>query len=146
MNLPDPLEAAIAGTRIYDGVVTAREIVREWRLGADLVALSACETGLGKEVVGEGYMGFAHAFLQAGARSLLVSLWRVEDRATALLIRRFYEDWTGSYDDDRGAGAGHAMTTAEALRESKRWLRECEADLRDHPYYWSAFILVGDQG
>jgi CHAT domain-containing protein/Tfp pilus assembly protein PilF len=150
VGLPDPLEAAIAGERIYDGLLTAKEIVREWRMNADLVTLSACETGLGKEIVGEGYIGFAHAFLQAGTRSLLVSLWKVEDRATSLLMRRFYENRAGAYQDDRGGGAGEPMTKAAALQEAKRWLRAyTDQEGRrpyDHPYYWSAFILIGERG
>jgi CHAT domain-containing protein/tetratricopeptide (TPR) repeat protein len=149
-GLPDPVEAAMAGTPIYDGLLTAGEIVRGWKLNCDLVTLSACETGLGKEIVGEGYIGFAHAFLQAGARSLLVSLWKVEDRATSLLMKRFYEDRFGAYGDERGAAAGTPMTKAEALREAKSWLASWEdADGTrpyEHPYYWSAFILVGDRG
>ncbi|MCK4548031.1 MAG: CHAT domain-containing protein [Candidatus Eisenbacteria sp.] len=150
VDLPDPLEAAVAGTRIYDGLVTTREIVREWDLHADLVTLSGCETGLGREVLGEGYIGFAHAFLQSGARSLLVSLWPVEDEATSLLMRRFYENRTGKYADDRGAGAGHPMSKAKALQEAKHWLRTYEDEygrrLFEHPYFWSAFILIGDRG
>jgi len=136
VDLPDALEAAIAGTRIYDGLVRAGEVVREWKLEAELVVLSACETGLGKKMVGEGYVGLAHAFLQAGARSVLVSLWQVDDEATVLLMRRFYEGWLE-------AGLGKA----EALQEAKRWLREREdAGGRRrfaHPYYWSAFVLIG---
>ena len=54
-----------------------------------LVTLSACETGIGGKVPGEGFTGFAEAFFQAGARSVLVSLWRVEDGATGMLMRRF---------------------------------------------------------
>jgi CHAT domain-containing protein/tetratricopeptide (TPR) repeat protein len=150
VGLPDPLEAAISGERIYDGLLTAKEIVREWRMNADLVTLSACETGLGKEIVGEGYIGFAHAFLQAGARSLLVSLWKVEDRATSLLMRRFYENRAGAYEDERGGVRSEPMTKAAALREAKRWLRGyTDEDGRQpygHPYYWSAFILIGDRG
>jgi CHAT domain-containing protein/Tfp pilus assembly protein PilF len=150
VDLPDPLEAAISGTRIYDGLLTAKEIVREWRMNADLVTLSACETGLGKEIVGEGYIGFAHAFLQAGTRSLLVSLWKVEDRATSLLMRRFYENRAGAYADTRAGVTGEPMTKAAALREAKRWLRDYtdEEGHRPyaHPYYWSAFILIGERG
>jgi len=136
VDLPDALEAAMAGTRIYDGLVRAGEVVREWRLNAELVVLSACETGLGKKVVGEGYVGLAHAFLQAGARSVLVSLWKVDDEATGLLMRRFYEGWL-----EGGLGK------AEALREAKRWLREQEDGNGRrrfaHPYYWSAFVVIG---
>ena len=150
VGLPDPLEAAVSGERIYDGLLTAQEIVREWRMNADLVTLSACETGLGKEIVGEGYIGFAHAFLQAGTRSLLVSLWKVEDRATSLLMRRFYENRAGAYEDERGGRTGEPMTKAAALREAKRWLRGYTDDQGrepyGHPYYWSAFILIGERG
>ena len=150
VELPDPLEAAIGGARIYDGLVTAEEVVREWELDADLVTLSACETGLGKAVGGEGYIGFAHAFLQAGARSLLVSLWKVEDRATALLMRRFYENHSGAYEGERAGYAAGPMAKAQALQEAKRWLRTYTDHSGHrpykHPYYWSAFILVGDPG
>jgi CHAT domain-containing protein len=150
VDLPDPLDAAISGERIYDGLLTAKEIVREWTMNADLVTLSACETALGKEIVGEGYIGFAHAFLQAGTRSLLVSLWKVEDRATSLLMRRFYENRAGAYEDEREGLTGRPMTKAAALREAKRWLRgytdEEGRQPYGHPYYWSAFILIGERG
>ena len=139
----------MAGTRIYDGLVTAEEILREWDLNADLVTLSACETGLGKEVMGEGYVGFAHAFLQAGARSLLVSLWKVEDKATSLLMRRFYENRLGKYKDERRGRAGVPMTKGDALQEAKHWLRDYVDDSGHrpygHPYFWSAFVLIGDR-
>jgi CHAT domain-containing protein len=137
VDLPDPLGAAMAGTRIYDGCLSAGEIVREWKLDADLVTLSACETGLGKEVVGEGYVGLADAFLQAGARALLLSLWKVEDRSTAMLMERFYRNWL-----QRG------MTKLEALQEAKRWLREWldpgGQQPYAHPYYWAGFVLIGE--
>jgi CHAT domain-containing protein/tetratricopeptide (TPR) repeat protein len=149
VDLPDPLEAAVAGARIHDGLVTAKEIVREWDLKADLVTLSACETGLGKDVMGEGHVGFAHAFLRAGARSLLASLWKVEDDATSLLMRRFYENWLGKYEDERAGCIGEPMSKAEALREAKAWLREYTDEHGFHPYghpfFWSAFILIGDR-
>ena len=139
----------MAGTRIYDGLVTAQEIVREWDLNADLVTLSACETGLGQEVVGEGYVGLAYAFLQAGTRSLLVSLWKVEDTATSLLMRRFYENWRGEYGEERSGRVGEPMTKADALQKAKCWLRtytdESGHTPYKHPYYWSAFVLIGDR-
>jgi CHAT domain-containing protein/Tfp pilus assembly protein PilF len=138
-ELPDPLEAALRGDPSVDGLVTAGEIVRGWRLRADLVTLSACETGLGRDLGGEGTIGFAHAFFQAGARGMLVSLWRVEDRATALLMQRFYENLK--------SGSTGSGPNAQALREAKRWLRGyTDADGRTpyrHPYYWSAFVLIG---
>jgi len=147
INLTDPLENAMAGTRIYDGLLTAGEILQEWELSADLVTLSACETGLGKEISGEGLVGFVHAFLQAGSASLLVSLWEVPDQATSLLMQRFYENWLGSYSDKRNGQVGDAMSKAEALGEAKNWLREYRTEIGGqpyiHPYFWSGFILIG---
>jgi CHAT domain-containing protein len=147
VDLPDPLDATIEGHRLYDGMVTAEEVLREWKLAADLVTLSACETGLGRAAGGEGYLGFAHAFLQTGARSVLVSLWRVDDRSTALLMRRFYRNRYGS---EYGADKEPAMTKAAALHEAKVWLRSYEDEYGRrpyaHPYYWAPFILIGDPG
>lgn len=138
-DLPDPLEAGLRGDPSVDGLVTAGEIVRGWRLRADLVTLSACETGLGRDLGREGTIGFAHAFFQAGARGMLVSLWRVEEQATALLMQRFYENLKSG-----SAGFG---SKARALQEAKRWLRNyTDAGGRTpyrHPYYWSAFVLIG---
>jgi CHAT domain-containing protein len=147
VDLPDAFDAAMTGERIYDGLVTAREITREWDIDADLVTLSACETGLGKEIGGEGYVGLAYAFLQAGARGLLVSLWRVDDRATALLMRRFYENWWG-LRSEVAAGGVAPMSKVDALQEAKKWLREYKDESGKapyaHPCYWSAFVLIGD--
>jgi CHAT domain-containing protein len=108
---------------------------------------------MGKETAGEGYIGLAHAFLQAGARSLLVSLWKVGEEATALLMTRFYENLTGAYDDDREGRCGEPMSKAEALREAKRWLRTYSEPSDGegehwqpfrHPSYWSGFVLIGE--
>jgi CHAT domain-containing protein len=147
-DLPDPYEAVVAGKRVHDGLLTAKEIIREWELDADLVTLSGCQTGLGRETAGEGYVGLAHAFLQVGARSLLVSLWKVEEEATALLMGRFYENLTGSYADERDGESETPMSKAAALREAKRWLREYTdehgARIFSHPSYWSGFVLIGE--
>ena len=147
-DLPDPHEAIVAGTRIYDGLLTAKDIVREWDLDADLVTLSGCQTGLGRETAGEGYIGLANAFLQAGARSLLVSLWMVEEEATTLLMGRFYENLTGAFDDERAGIRGEPMSKSTALREAKHWLQSY-TDTRGHqpfrhPTYWSGFVLIGE--
>lgn len=143
-NLPDPLEAAMAARPVYDGYLTVREIARHWHLQADLVILSGCGTALGKEADGEGYLGFTNTFLQIGARSLVVSLWRVEDRATSELMVRFYENLLGS----RPGEASALMTKAQALREAKQWLRSLTdasgQEIYRHPAYWSGFVLVGD--
>jgi CHAT domain-containing protein/tetratricopeptide (TPR) repeat protein len=139
---PSPPTSA-EGTRALDGLVSAAEVIREWSLGADLVTLSACETAQGQST-SEGTFGIAQAFLRAGARAVLVSLWDVDDEATALLMQRFYATWLGT-----GGGKGRpALSKAQALQEAKRWLR----DRRDtggqrrfeHPYYWAGFVLMGD--
>jgi len=149
VDVPDPLEAVMKGGRVYDGLVTAKEVLREWKLDADLVTLSACQTGLGKEVGGEGYVGLAHSFLQAGARSLIVSLWPVEDQATSVLMKRFYENWTGRYSDVRNGRTARAMSKADALQEAKRYLRSYTdkdgGKPFEHPYFWAAFILIGER-
>jgi CHAT domain-containing protein len=147
-TLPDPCVAITAGDRIYDGLLSARDIVREWELDADLVTLSGCQTGLGREADGEGHIGLAHAFLQVGARSLLVSLWKVEEEATALLMARFYENLIGAYNDERNGRHGVPLSKAAALREAKRWLqayaRPDGTQPYGHPTYWSGFVLIGE--
>ncbi len=119
-----------------DGRLTAGEITA-WRLHADLVTLSACQTALGRQERGEGTIGLAWAFLSAGARSVLVSLWDVEDASTALLMDRFYRNWRGT----------PSLARDDALREAQRWLRDLEVDGQRpyaDPFFWSGFILVGD--
>ena len=122
-----------------EGLLTAAEITREWSLDAELVTLSACETALGREVIGEGVVGFSYPLLQAGAHCLLLSLWQVDDRATALLMQRFYEVWS---EGDVGKD--------EALQEAKGWLREYRGEsgtrVYEHPFYWSSFVLIGAAG
>jgi hypothetical protein len=129
----DSFERALEGREVYDGWLTAEQIVRKWRLGADLVTLSACETALGKESGGEGFLGFSQALFVAGARTLVLTLWRVQDTPTMLLMRRFYENLLGSFDESRLVAGftyepGSGMPKAEALREAKEWLRELTWD------------------
>ena len=144
IGLPDPLDVVLQGDEPVDGLITAQEIVRDWNLSADLVTLSACETALGRSVSGEGYVGLAHAFLQAGARSLLLSLWNVDDEATARLMERFYETLARGDSAHRNGGA---VSKRVALAEAKRWLRSYTAPDGsrpfEHPCYWSSFVLIG---
>src|SRR5262249_14054229 len=159
------------------GRVTAEQIVRTWDLDAELVVLSACESGLGRYAGGEGYLGFAQAIFVKGARGLVLSQWKVDDRATALLMARFYRNLLG-----RRGEHSKRMTKADAVHEAKAWLRGLTADevggelaamdrgpvrplAKDgggaakitsrapdptsvrpysHPYYWAAFVLIGD--
>jgi tetratricopeptide (TPR) repeat protein len=117
-GLPDPLEQALSHQPAFDGRLTVREIQRTWDLHAELVTLSACETALGRQAGGEGFVGFTQALLLSGARSVCLSLWRVDDAATALLMQRFYANLLG-----RRPGLTGPMGKAEALREAKAWLR-----------------------
>ena len=100
-----------------DGQITAEQIVRTWDLDADLVVLSACESGLGRYAGGEGYLGFAQALFVKGARSLVLSQWKVDDKATALLMTRFYQNLLGkrpglSQADAQGRGAARGQAVA----------------------------------
>jgi CHAT domain-containing protein len=100
-------------------------------LNADLVVLSACETGLGTDISGEGLVGLTQGFLYAGARSLLISLWDVPDAATAELMTRFY----GHVTRDNMRPAEALRLAQVSMASDRRW--------RD-PYFWGAFILLGD--
>jgi hypothetical protein len=118
VGLPDPLEQVLAHQPAYDGRLSVREIQRAWELHAELVTLSACETGLGREAGGEGFVGFTQALLMSGARSVCLSLWKVDDTATALLMQRFYANLLG-----KSHALSQPLPKAEALREAKAWLR-----------------------
>ncbi len=118
-GLPDPLEQVLNHKPVFDGRLLVREIQRGWDLKAELVTLSACETALGREAGGEGFVGFTQALLMSGARSVCLSLWKVDDTATALLMQRFYANLLGR----RPALTG-PLPKAEALREAKAWLRD----------------------
>ena len=131
-----------------DGLVDALEIQLEWNLDADLVVLSGCQTAKGPGWFRGEPMGLATSLLGVGARSVVASLWKVDDLATARLMDRFYENLSGSYPDERRGLRGAAMSKSVALAEAKMWLREY-SDARgrkpfSHPAYWSGFILIGD--
>jgi CHAT domain-containing protein/tetratricopeptide (TPR) repeat protein len=135
----EAFELALQGSPVFDGQITAEQIMRTWKLDAELVTLSACESGLGRESGGEGFLGFSQALFLAGARSLVLSLWQVEDTATTLLMTRFYENLLGAFDTARVASGysyepGTPLPKAAALEEARNWLRDLtwhELDL--HP-------------
>jgi CHAT domain-containing protein len=102
-------------------------------LRASMVALSACETGLGRIERGEGVLGLSRSFMASGANSVLVSLWKVNDASTALLMRDFYE---GLLKKKR--------ERARSLADAKRRLLK-KKETRS-PFHWAAFILVGADG
>jgi CHAT domain-containing protein len=116
-RLPDPVAQVTAGKHPYDGRLTVARIRQRWELDADLVVLSACETGLGQDALGEGLLGFAQAFLSKGARSVILSRWKVADAATALLMIRFYQNLLGKRQNKKPMGR------AASLDEAKKWLR-----------------------
>jgi len=103
-------------------------------LQADLVVLSACETGLGQEEKGEGVMSLARAFAQAGAACIVSSLWSVNDQSTTRLLRYFYSN----------IGQGHS--SGAALREAKlAYLSDSEVgNTAQSPYFWAGLVVVGD--
>jgi CHAT domain-containing protein/tetratricopeptide (TPR) repeat protein len=118
-GLPDPLDQALSHKPVFDGRLLVREIQRGWEMRAELVTLSACETALGRQAGGEGFVGFTQALLMSGARSVCLSLWRVDDMATALLMQRYYANMLG-----RRPGLTGSMPKVDALHEAKSWLRE----------------------
>lgn len=154
-----PLESAL---ELSDGELTAANLLESVQLNADLVTLSACDTGLNVLHPGDELMGLTRAILGCGARSLLATLWPVHEIPTRLFIEHFYEMWM--------AGA----TKARAVQEAQRFVANIDINqlharfeqygmapevvldrLRlfqamlpdqkpfDHPYYWGGFILIG---
>lgn len=101
-------------------------------LHADMVALSACETGVGSLRRGEGVVSLARGFSHAGANSLVTTLWRISDHESAALMQRYYKDLKAGLPKD------------EALRQAKiNYLDEASAN-RAHPFFWAAFVTIGD--
>ena len=112
-----------------DDILYAEEVYN-LRMPVELVTLSACETGLGKYYSGEGLVGLARAFFYAGARSVIVSLWKVQDKSTSELMRNFYSEYFSPLPNK-----------AEALRNAK--IKMIHSKEFKHPFYWSPFILLG---
>ena len=119
-----------------DGLLTAEDVTGMDLLATDLVVLSACETGLGDVLRGEGVFGLRRAFLLAGAKTVVMSLWQVPDEETRILMEDFYRRLT--------AGAQARTSRADALRAAQRTLRS-DAATAD-PYFWGAFICEGCPG
>jgi len=130
-----------------DGFLTMEEILG-LRLNADLVTLSACKTGLGEQVKGEGIVGLSRAFMYAGTKSVLVSLWSVSSNSTEALMKAFY-----TYTKQ-------GKSKSEALRLAKRDIRKGTFELSigrglevterkikvsgSHPFFWAPFVLIGE--
>jgi len=113
-----------------DGLLQAWEIFGQVKLKAELVVLSACQTGLGERMRGEGLIGMTRALQYAGARSVVASLWKIPDESTGQLMVEFYRQWRGGKSKD------------EALRQAQ--LKVMKDGKHSHPFYWAAFVLVGE--
>ena len=111
-----------------DGFLRMSEVMG-LNINSDIVALTACQTGLGRHVSGEGTMGMGRAFQYAGARSALMSLWSVSERASVKLVEYFFQNIRNG-DSKR-----------EALQKARKQIR---SEGFDHPFYWAAFILFGE--
>lgn len=122
---------SLVGNKNNDGFLRTDEVFN-MNVGAHLVMLSACETGLGKEKRGEGVIGLTRAFMYAGAPTVGVSLWSVADRSTAELMTDFYRRLLGS----------SATTSPAAMREAQ--LAMISGKRYSAPFYWAPFVLIGD--
>jgi len=154
-----------------DGLLTAEDVAGMDLLNTELVFLSACETGLGDVQVGEGVFGLRRAFVIAGARTLIMTLWKVSDLATAILVEHFYQHLLDGTPKGKALRqAQHDLRAGKLGKLRQRWLSEpmrerlaagnanrrqqldqlaaMPDDFRPftHPYYWAAFILQGDDG
>jgi CHAT domain-containing protein len=111
-----------------DGYLQVSEIYG-LRTNADLIVLSACQTGRGKVVMNEGNLGLPRVFFYAGARSVLSTLWPVNDKSSATFMRHFYDAYF------RGEGKAAALRTAKKAMRNSRF---------SHPFFWAGYVLTGE--
>jgi CHAT domain-containing protein len=128
-NSANPLDSVLKFDAQGERQLTAAQIMAQWRLRADLVMLSACETGTGKVYRYEGVYGLARAFLHAGAKSVSATLWQVNDERTAELVEEFYKGYIAQ-----------KLPKDIALQQAQRRMLEKGYE----PYHWSGFVLIGD--
>ena len=124
------LNGEIIGNEYDDGILTAQEISTLNLRNLNMVVLSACQTAQGN-ITSEGVFGLQRGFKKAGAQSLLLSLWKVDDEATCLLMTEFYKNWIGE-----------GKTKHDALEQAKQAVRSHKEKGWDDPKYWAAFILL----
>lgn len=142
--------------KVEDGILTAYEAMNLNLDNTDLVVLSACETGLGEIKNGEGVYGLQRAFKVAGAKTIVMSLWKVNDKATQELMLGFYKHWLGLQTLPEEVKANSTLVKGasshradNAKRQISKWqaFMKAQKDLKakyPDPYYWGAFVMVGD--
>ncbi len=120
---------SIGNAQAEDEILQMREVFN-LKMNSDLITLSACQTGLGEFIRGEGIEGLSRAFFYAGASSALISLWAVHDQATSQFMERYYFHLRSS------------KSIMDALQKTK--LEMINSDILSHPYYWAGFIITGN--
>lgn len=133
----DPAAPLASSLQLAPGeYLTAQEVLDGLRLDADLVTLSACESGLSGVRRGDELMGLVRAFLLAGAPAVVATLWRVDERSTRLLMERFYRELAD------GADPAAALHRSQLALQRMDWEGASFAD----PFYWAPFVLIGHAG
>lgn len=154
-DIPYILEPALVLTqpgnrKTQDGFLKMSEIL-ELKLNADAVVLSACKTALGKEIAGEGIVGLSRAFMLAGAKSVIVSLWSVESNSTAVLMKRFYSHLKLGRSKEEALRLAKQELKSQSLvsTDLSRGVTIAGRDKKiqtgaSHPFFWAPFILIGE--
>jgi CHAT domain-containing protein len=115
---------------VEDGILTAQEISTLDLRGLDLVVLSACQTALGDIAYGEGVFGLQRGFKKAGAKTIIMSLWKVDDEATRILMVELYRNLMSG------------KSKQQSLKDAQKYLREYDNGKYDRPEYWASFIML----
>jgi CHAT domain-containing protein/Tfp pilus assembly protein PilF len=152
-DIPYILEPALVMNQVEnnedDGFLKMSEVLA-LKLNADMVVLSACKTALGKEMTGEGIVGLSRAFMLAGARSVIVSLWSVDSNSTAALMKRFYTYLqSGKPKEEALRLAKHDLKETIYTVNRGRGIEVHSLDEKihsyaSHPFFWASFILMGE--
>jgi CHAT domain-containing protein len=138
LTLPDRIDK---GTE--NGLLQAWEILEQLHLDADLVVLSACKTGLGKDLGGEGLVGLTRAFQYAGAQSVVATLWSIADQPTAPFMRHFYESLKSGKSKDEALRLAQLDFLNNATEIEVKPGQDMKFDA-SAPFFWAGFQLIGD--